>query len=42
MYMHVPAPDAPAAAEMTFHHKISIFLKDSNAYGNTYFARYFE
>ena len=42
MYMHVPAPDAPAAAEMTFHHKIAIFLKDSNAYGNTYFARYFE
>jgi len=42
MYVHVPAPDAPAAAEMTFHHKISIFLKDSNAYGNTYFARYFE
>ncbi|WP_431477640.1 acyl-CoA thioesterase [Massilia eburnea] len=42
MYMHVPAPDAPAAAEMTFHHKLSIFLKDSNAYGNTYFARYFE
>lgn len=27
---------------MTFHHKLSIFLKDSNAYGNTYFARYFE
>ncbi len=26
----------------TFHHTIGIFLKDSNAYGNTYFARYFE
>jgi enediyne core biosynthesis thioesterase len=26
----------------TFRYKIDIFLKDSNAYGNTYFARYFE
>ncbi len=26
----------------TFHHTIEIFLKDSNAYGNVYFARYFE
>ncbi|MFA7243279.1 MAG: thioesterase family protein [Sulfuricellaceae bacterium] len=26
----------------TFHHTIDICLKDSNAYGNTYFARYFE
>lgn len=42
MYMYAPASDASAAAEMTFHHKLSIFLKDSNAYGNTYFARYFE
>jgi enediyne core biosynthesis thioesterase len=26
----------------TFHHTIDIYLKDSNAYGNTYFSRYFE
>lgn len=26
----------------TFHHYIDICLKDSNAYGNTYFSRYFE
>lgn len=26
----------------TFRHTLTIFLKDSNAYGNTYFARYFE
>ncbi len=26
----------------TFRHSLTIFLKDSNAYGNTYFARYFE
>lgn len=26
----------------TFRHALTIFLKDSNAYGNTYFARYFE
>lgn len=26
----------------TFEHTIDIYLKDSNAYGNTYFARYFE
>lgn len=29
-------------AAKTFHHTIDISLKDSNAYGNTYFARYFE
>ena len=33
---------AAAQAKQTFRHTISIFLKDSNAYGNTYFARYFE
>ncbi len=27
---------------LTFKHSIDIYLKDSNAYGNTYFARYFE
>jgi enediyne core biosynthesis thioesterase len=26
----------------TFRHTIDIYLKDSNAYGNTYFSRYFE
>jgi enediyne biosynthesis thioesterase len=25
-----------------FHYRVDICLKDSNAYGNTYFARYFE
>jgi enediyne core biosynthesis thioesterase len=43
MFMH--ASDALATApraDLTFHHQLSIYLKDSNAYGNTYFARYFE
>jgi enediyne biosynthesis thioesterase len=31
-----------ANAAQTFTHTLSIYLKDSNAYGNTYFARYFE
>lgn len=26
----------------TFKHSLNIYLKDSNAYGNTYFSRYFE
>lgn len=26
----------------TFRHEIDIYLKDSNAYANTYFSRYFE
>lgn len=26
----------------TFEHRLTSYLKDSNAYGNTYFARYFE
>jgi enediyne core biosynthesis thioesterase len=29
-------------AQSTFEHNIDIYLKESNAYGNTYFARYFE
>jgi acyl-CoA thioesterase FadM len=29
-------------AHKTFHHVIDIYLKDSNAFMNTYFARYFE
>lgn len=32
----------PIREVLTFRHSIDIFLKDSNAYGNTYFARYFE
>jgi enediyne biosynthesis thioesterase len=35
-------PQTPTVAELTFLHTLSIYLKDSNAYGNTYFARYFE
>jgi enediyne core biosynthesis thioesterase len=36
-------PDAMAVtARNTFHHVIDIYLKDSNAFMNTYFARYFE
>lgn len=35
MLMHV-------TAAQTFTHALTIYLKDSNAYGNTYFARYFE
>jgi enediyne core biosynthesis thioesterase len=33
---------APQREMLTFRHSIDIYLKDSNAYGNTYFARYFE
>ena len=37
------APDAfETASHKTFHHAIDIYLKDSNAFMNTYFARYFE
>ena len=32
----------PLKEPLTFRHTIDIYLKDSNAYGNTYFARYFE
>ena len=32
----------PAVQRETFHHQIDIYLKDSNAYANTYFSRYFE
>lgn len=37
----LPEPELAKQAK-TFHHSIDICLKDSNAYGNTYFARYFE
>lgn len=30
------------APQRTFHHEIDIYLKDSNAYANTYFSSYFE
>lgn len=30
------------SAQQTFQHAFDVYLKDSNAYANTYFARYFE
>jgi enediyne core biosynthesis thioesterase len=36
------AYQSPIKQVLTFRHSIDIYLKDSNAYGNTYFARYFE
>ncbi len=32
----------PRRELLTFKHSIDIYLKDSNAYANTYFSRYFE
>lgn len=32
----------PISAQQTFQHAFDVYLKDSNAYTNTYFARYFE
>jgi acyl-CoA thioesterase FadM len=37
-----PLPKPQVTASQTFHHTIDIYLKDSNAYANTYFSRYFE
>lgn len=37
-----PQPLPLVQASKTFHHTIDIYLKDSNAYANTYFSRYFE
>jgi len=37
-----PRPLPLVQALKTFHHTIDIYLKDSNAYANTYFSRYFE
>ena len=37
-----PLPQPLVQASKTFHHTIDIYLKDSNAYANTYFSRYFE
>lgn len=33
---------ASSGTHETFHHAIDVYLKDSNAYANTYFSRYFE
>lgn len=37
VYAHLPF-----LAKETYTHDIEIYLKDSNAYGNTYFSRYLE
>jgi len=37
-----PRPLPQVRAPKTFRHTIDIYLKDSNAYANTYFSRYFE
>ncbi len=39
---HRPKKPRAGAEHKTFTHTIDIYLKDSNAYANTYFARYFE
>jgi enediyne biosynthesis thioesterase len=36
------APSQLATPGLTFRHAFDIYLKDSNAYTNTYFSRYFE
>ncbi|WP_109478735.1 thioesterase family protein [Paraburkholderia sp. C35] len=36
------ADNLEVSPQKTFHHVIDIYLKDSNAFMNTYFARYFE
>lgn len=47
-YTYSPVLEAPLLTlvprreMLTFRHTIDIYLKDSNAYANTYFARYFE
>ena len=40
-YLSIPLP-ANELQRKTFRHTIDICLRDSNAYGNTYFSRYFE
>lgn len=37
-----PDPGPAPQAGQTFSHALTVYLKDSNAYGNTYFARHFE
>jgi enediyne core biosynthesis thioesterase len=39
--IHAESPLTPVSPK-TFHHSFDIYLKDSNAFMNTYFARYFE
>ncbi len=41
-FSSVPRALIPVGTNKTFKHTIDIYLKDSNAYANTYFARYFE
>lgn len=44
-HVDLPGIDLQAAElteSQTFRHSIDIYLKDSNAYANTYFSRYFE
>lgn len=40
--LHVLSNETAHLSEKTFHHVMDIYLKDSNAFMNTYFARYFE
>jgi acyl-CoA thioesterase FadM len=42
VHLPTPRPAALVHPQRTFHHEIDIYLKDSNAYANTYFSRYFE
>lgn len=42
LYAPAPRPAPAVHPRRTFHHEIDIYLKDSNAYANTYFSRYFE
>ncbi|MGR0116444.1 acyl-CoA thioesterase [Ralstonia pseudosolanacearum] len=41
---YLRSADAPDQIEVrqTFHYAFDVYLKDSNAFANTYFARYFE
>ncbi|AJW46980.1 Acyl-CoA thioesterase [Ralstonia mannitolilytica] len=41
-YMRAGTQSAAFSADLTFHHTFDVYLKDSNAFANTYFARYFE
>jgi acyl-CoA thioesterase FadM len=42
VHLATPRPGELVHPQRTFHHEIDIYLKDSNAYANTYFSRYFE
>jgi len=41
-YLRGSDQPAPFLADQTFHHTFDVYLKDSNAFANTYFSRYFE